>query len=44
MPGSNEWGPSRKSWLLVVLAWTLVAIPLGWGVYRTLKTALILFR
>lgn len=39
-----EWKPTRNSWWLVALAWSLVGIPLGWGVYRTLKTAFILFR
>ncbi len=31
--------PSPKSWVLVVIAWTLVGIPLAWGIYRTLRTA-----
>ncbi len=31
--------PSRASWLLVALAWTLVGVPLAWGIYRTLRTA-----
>jgi hypothetical protein len=34
----------RRDWLLVAFAWTLVGIPLAWGIYRTLRTALILFR
>lgn len=36
--------PSRASWLLVAIAWTLVGIPLGWGIYITLEKALVLFR
>lgn len=34
----------RGSWLLVLVAWVLVGIPLAWGVYRTLQTAVKLFR
>jgi hypothetical protein len=34
----------RGSWLVVVVAWALVGIPLAWGVYRTLQTAVKLFR
>jgi hypothetical protein len=30
--------------LLVALAWLLVGIPLAWGIYRTLKSAIVLFR
>jgi hypothetical protein len=36
--------PSRASWFLVAIAWTLVGIPLGWGIYITLDKALVLFR
>jgi len=28
----------------VLVAWALVGIPLAWGVYRTLQTAVKLFR
>jgi hypothetical protein len=35
--------PSPLSWLLVAVAWTLVGVPLLWGVYMTLKKALPLF-
>ena len=35
---------SSSSWLLVAVAWTLVGIPLAWGIYRTLQTAVKLFR
>ena len=36
--------PARSSWLLVAVAWTLVGIPLAWGIYRTLQSAIVLFR
>jgi hypothetical protein len=26
------------------VAWMLVGIPLAWGIYRTLKSAIVLFR
>ena len=35
---------ARSSWLAVAVAWTLVGLPLGWGIYKTLEKALILFR
>jgi hypothetical protein len=35
---------SRDSWPLLVLSWAWVAIPLLWGVARTLGTASLLFR
>jgi len=44
-PGINDqWRPSFGSWVLVAVAWTLVGIPLAWGIYRTLQTAVKLFR
>jgi hypothetical protein len=33
-----------RRWLAVAVAWALVGIPLGWGVYKTLQTAVKLFR
>jgi hypothetical protein len=36
--------PSASSWAAVAVAWLLVAIPLGWGIYKTLQTAVKLFR
>jgi len=36
--------PSPASWFVVAIAWTLVGIPLGWGIYITLDKALVLFR
>lgn len=35
---------SATSWVLVALAWSLVGLPLAWGVYQTLQKALLLFR
>ena len=35
--------PSPSSWVLVAVAWSLVGIPLAWGIYRTLQTAVKLF-
>jgi hypothetical protein len=35
---------SQTSWVIVAIAWTLVGIPLAWGIYRTLRSALILFK
>jgi hypothetical protein len=35
---------SSSSWLLVVLAWSLVSIPLLWGIWQTVKKAAVLFR
>ena len=44
MPNKNEWYPTPDSWVRVAIAWLLVGIPLGWGVYRTLLVAVVLFR
>ena len=35
--------PSAASWIIVAVAWTLVGIPLAWGIYRTLQTAVKIF-
>jgi len=32
------------NWIVVAAAWTLVGVPLAWGIYKTLEKALILFR
>ena len=34
---------TKTSPLLVLLAWLVVAIPAGWGIYNTLLNALKLF-
>ena len=36
--------PSSSSWLLVILAWVAVGVPLLWGIWTTLKKAVVLFR
>lgn len=40
----TEQRPSAASWVAVVLAWAAVGLPLGWGVWQTLRKALVLFR
>ena len=35
--------PGSASWLLVAIAWTLVGVPLLWGVWQTLEKARVLF-
>ena len=44
MQTESEGHPAPGSWVRVAIAWLLVGIPLGWGVYRTLLTAVALFR
>ena len=44
MNGTHDARPSPGSWVLVAIAWTLVGIPLSWGIYRTLLTAIRIFR
>jgi hypothetical protein len=36
--------PATVSWAPVILAWLLVAVPLLWGVWQTIKKAAVLFR
>jgi hypothetical protein len=36
--------PSERSWVLVALAWLAVGVPLLWGIWTTLKKAVVLFR
>jgi hypothetical protein len=36
--------PRPGQWGLVVIAWLLVGIPLGWGIWNTLLKAAALFR
>jgi len=40
----NESQPRRGRWMLVAIVWTLVGVPLAWGIYQTLKTAVTIFR
>ncbi|HUL49709.1 MAG TPA: hypothetical protein VLT79_06850 [Gemmatimonadales bacterium] len=42
-PEPEGQNPAGASWVFVALAWAAVAIPLGWGIYRTLRTAAKLF-
>jgi hypothetical protein len=37
-------GPGAGSWVLVGLAWVAVGVPLLWGIWVTLKKAVVLFR
>ena len=44
MDGTDETKINQPgNWMLVAAAWTAVCLPLGWGIYQTLKKALILF-
>jgi hypothetical protein len=36
--------PASGSWILVALAWVAVGLPLLWGIWTTLKKAIVLFR
>ncbi|HEU5041312.1 MAG TPA: hypothetical protein VFT84_10845 [Gemmatimonadales bacterium] len=36
--------PGGASWLMVGLAWLAVGVPLLWGIWTTLKKAIVLFR
>jgi hypothetical protein len=40
----SSFKPSPSSWILVVLAWAAVSIPLLWGIWQTVKKAAVLFR
>ncbi|HMH55561.1 MAG TPA: hypothetical protein VK535_04810 [Gemmatimonadales bacterium] len=42
--GDTSFKPSSSGWVLVVLAWSLVSIPLLWGIWQTVKKAAVLFR
>lgn len=35
----HEWGSKLSRNRLVVIAWTAVGVPLLWGIFQTLKTA-----
>lgn len=35
---------SPKEWLLLILFWSYVLIPLGWGIKFTVEKAMMLFR
>ena len=40
---SPQWEPDPKSWPLVWVSWLAVAIPLLWGIYKTIDKARALF-
>ncbi len=40
----NHGATAGSSWIAVALAWLAVGIPMAWGVWMTLKKALLLFR
>ena len=42
---SSAMQPSARSgWIAVAVSWTLVGIPLAWGIWKTLVKAAILFK
>ena len=41
---SDPWHPTPSSWVAVAVSWTLVGIPLAWGIWKTLVKAAILFK
>jgi MFS family permease len=44
VPADGSSHPEGASFVLVVLAWLAVWIPIGWGVWVTLEKAVVLFR
>jgi hypothetical protein len=40
-PGQS---PTVGSWILVAITWSLVAVPLLWGIWTTLVKSAVLFR
>jgi hypothetical protein len=36
--------PTAFSWVQVAIGWTLVGVPLLWGIFITFKKAALLFR
>jgi MFS family permease len=38
-----EWHPDPSSWTLVFIAWVAIGIPLGWGIWQTMRSAAKLF-
>ena len=43
-PTGEERATASTSWVVVVLAWVAVGVPMLWGVGMTLKKAALLFR
>ena len=44
MAETSDPPPTSASWVMVAIAWTLVGIPLLWGIYNTFKKAIVLFQ
>jgi len=44
MTDSREAPEPRGQWLVLILAWLAVGVPLLWGVLTTMKKAALLFR
>ena len=42
--GDEERATGSTSWVVLALAWIAVGVPMLWGVWMTLKKALLLFR
>jgi len=43
-PRTSPSGGSTSSPLAIALAWLIVALPAGWGIYQTAITSMALFR
>jgi MFS family permease len=41
---ADAWHASPSSWIAVAIGWTLVGIPLAWGIFNTVAKAATLFR
>jgi hypothetical protein len=41
---ANSQPPSAASWAMVAIAWTLVGVPLLWGIFQTIEKARPLFQ
>lgn len=41
---STEPPPTTWSWVQVAMGWTLVGVPLLWGIFITFEKAAVLFR
>jgi MFS family permease len=40
----QAWHPSRSSWVAVAAAWTVIGLPLAWGILKTAEKAAALFK
>ena len=38
-----EWHPEPSSWTVVAITWLAISVPLGWGIWQTMKSAAKLF-